>query len=105
MDSIDCKHFSSVVQIGTGFDPDHIDLEIKMDDMGKIMKLADMFLCSINVLEILIFKQTYVHTEVPSHWEIWYLHICSDDIGNAHFHQGSLHGILHHPQRNHRKNF
>ena len=44
LDSIDCKHFSSVVQIGTGFDPDYIDLEIKMYVMGKIMKLAEMLL-------------------------------------------------------------
>ena len=44
LDSIDCKHFSSVVQIGTGFDPDHTDLEIKMNFMGKIMKLAEMLL-------------------------------------------------------------
>ena len=42
LDSIGCKPFSSFLRIGTGFDPDYIGLEIKMYDMGKIMKLADM---------------------------------------------------------------
>ena len=52
LDSIDCKHFSSVVQIGTGFDPDYIDLEIKMYDDEKSWNLLTCYLCSITILDI-----------------------------------------------------
>ena len=102
LESIDWKPYALPVRICTGFDPDYIDLEIKTYDDEKSWNLLT---CHITILDILVFKQTYVHTEVPSRSEIWNPHICSDDIGNAHFHQGSLHGISHHPQRNHRKNF